>query len=324
MELISILFLPVYFVLNPIRLKRRKIELAVISDVHLGTYGCHADELITYLNSIQPKKLILNGDIIDIWQFSKRYFPPSHLKVLRKIIGMASRGTEVYYITGNHDEMLRKFSDTSMGNFKIMNKLVLNLDGKKAWIFHGDVFDVSIQNAKWLAKLGGYGYDLLILINSSLNWCLAKMGREKYSLSKKIKNSVKGAVKYINDFEKTAAELAIENEYDYVVCGHIHQPKKEIYENKYGRCTYLNSGDWLENLTALEYSFKRWKIYHYNHDRLSPFFMDEDLKEMDMNDLIASITDKEVRMENLTEEQFSEREEHIDPDFSDNKGLSQD
>ncbi|WP_127141830.1 UDP-2,3-diacylglucosamine diphosphatase [Flagellimonas marinaquae] len=305
-------------------MKRRKIELAVISDVHLGTYGCHADELITYLNSIQPKKLILNGDIIDIWQFSKRYFPPSHLKVLRKIIGMASRGTEVYYITGNHDEMLRKFSDTSMGNFKIMNKLVLNLDGKKAWIFHGDVFDVSIQNAKWLAKLGGYGYDLLILINSSLNWCLAKMGREKYSLSKKIKNSVKGAVKYINDFEKTAAELAIENEYDYVVCGHIHQPKKEIYENKYGRCTYLNSGDWVENLTALEYSFKRWKIYHYNHDRLSPFFMDEDLKEMDMNDLIASITDKEVRMENLTEEQFSEREEHIDPDFSDNKGLSQD
>jgi UDP-2,3-diacylglucosamine pyrophosphatase LpxH len=298
--------------------------LAVISDVHLGTYGCHAEELITYLNSIQPKKLILNGDIIDIWQFSKRYFPPSHLKVLRKIIGMASRGTEVYYITGNHDEMLRKFSDTSMGNFKIMNKLVLNLDGKKAWIFHGDVFDVSIQNAKWLAKLGGYGYDLLILINSSLNWCLAKMGREKYSLSKKIKNSVKGAVKYINDFEKTAAELAIENEYDYVVCGHIHQPKKEIYENKYGRCTYLNSGDWVENLTALEYSFKRWKIYHYNHDRLSPFFMDEDLKEMDMNDLIASITDKEVRMENLTEEQFSEREEHIDPDFSDNKGLSQD
>ncbi|WP_306012973.1 MULTISPECIES: UDP-2,3-diacylglucosamine diphosphatase [unclassified Allomuricauda] len=305
-------------------MKRRKIELAVISDVHLGTYGCHADELITYLNSIQPKKLILNGDIIDIWQFSKRYFPPSHLKVLRKIIGMASRGTEVYYITGNHDEMLRKFSDTSMGNFKIMNKLVLNLDGKKAWIFHGDVFDVSIQNAKWLAKLGGYGYDLLILINSFLNWCLAKMGREKYSLSKKIKNSVKGAVKYINDFEKTAAELAIENEYDYVVCGHIHQPKKEIYENKYGRCTYLNSGDWVENLTALEYSFKRWKIYHYNHDRLSPFFMDEDLKEMDMNDLIASITDKEVKMEDLTEEQFSESEEHVDPDFLDNKGLSQD
>ena len=255
--------------------------MAVISDVHLGTYGCHADELITYLNSIQPKKLILNGDIIDIWQFSKRYFPPSHLKVLRKIIGMASKGVEVYYITGNHDEMLRKFSNTSMGNFKVMDKLVLNLDGKKAWIFHGDVFDVSIQNAK--------------------------------------------AVKYINNFEKTAADLAIENEYDYVVCGHIHQPKKEVYENKYGSCTYLNSGDWVENLTALEYSFKRWKIYHYNHDRLSPFFMDEDLKEMDMNDLIASITDKEVNIQDVTEEHLSEKkEENIETDFLDDKGLSQD
>ncbi len=281
-------------------MKKRKIELAVISDVHLGTFGCHADELIAYLNSIQPKKLILNGDIIDIWQFKKRFFPSSHLKVLKKIIGMASKGTEIYYITGNHDEMLRKFSDTSMGNFKISNKLVLNLDGKKAWIFHGDVFDVSIQNAKWLAKLGGYGYDLLILINSFTNWCLVKMGREKYSLSKRIKNSVKSAVKYINNFEKVAAELAIENDYDYVICGHIHQPKKERYENKNGNTLYLNSGDWVENLTALEYSFKRWRIYHYNYDKLSPFFVDEDLKEMDMNELIASITDKEVDAEDVT------------------------
>ncbi|MEL6917343.1 MAG: UDP-2,3-diacylglucosamine diphosphatase [Bacteroidota bacterium] len=272
-------------------MKKRKIEVAVISDVHLGTYGCHAEELIAYLSSIQPKKLILNGDIIDIWQFSKRYFPSSHLKVLRKVIGMASKGTEVYYITGNHDEMLRKFTDTSMGNFNIVNKLVLNLDGKRAWFFHGDVFDVSIQNAKWLAKLGGYGYDLLILINRSVNWFLTRLGRERYSLSKRIKNSVKSAIKYINNFESTAVELAIENGYDYVVCGHIHQPKKEKHENRMGKCTYLNSGDWVENLTALEYSFKRWKLYRYDHDKLLPFFMDEELKEMDMNELIASITD---------------------------------
>ncbi len=301
MKLILSLCFHSYFVGNYKLLKKRKIELAVISDVHLGTYGCHADELIAYLNSIQPKKLILNGDIIDIWQFKKRYFPPSHLKVLKRIIGMASKGTEVYYITGNHDEMLRKFSDTSMGNFKITNKLVLNLDGKKAWIFHGDVFDVSIQNAKWLAKLGGYGYDILIRTNSWVNWGLAKMGRERYSLSKRIKNSVKGAIKYISNFEKTAADLAIENHYDYVICGHIHQPKKEFYENKNGKCLYLNSGDWVENLTALEYSFKRWKIYHYNHDKLSPFFVDEDLKDMDMTELIASITDKEMDATELTE-----------------------
>jgi UDP-2,3-diacylglucosamine pyrophosphatase LpxH len=280
-------------------LKKRKIDVAVISDIHLGTYGCHADELLAYLNSIQPKKLILNGDIIDIWQFSKRYFPPSHLKVLKKILGMASKGTEVIYITGNHDEMLRKFSDTSIGYVSIVDKLVLDLDGKKSWFFHGDVFDASIQNAKWLAKLGGYGYDFLILINRLINWFLLKMGKEKYSLSKKIKNSVKGAVKYINDFEKTAAELAIENGYDYVACGHIHQPKKQIIENKFGKTTYLNSGDWVENLTALEYSFKRWKIYHYSNDKLSPFFVDDDLKDLDINQLIASITlNKNYKKEN--------------------------
>ena len=280
-------------------MKKRKIDLAVISDVHLGTYGSKADELIAYLSSIQPKKLILNGDIIDIWQFSKRYFPPSHLKVLKKIIGMASKGTEVYYITGNHDEMLRKFTDTSMGNIQIVNKLVLELDGKKAWIFHGDVFDVSIRNAKWLAKLGGYGYDFLIRINSIVNWFLLKMGREKYSLSKRLKNSVKGAGKYISKFERTAAELAIDNGYDYVVCGHIHQPRKEIIENKNGSTLYLNAGDWVENLTALEYSFKRWRVYHYNHDKLSAFYVDEELKEMDMNELIASITNKEELLKNL-------------------------
>ena len=269
---------------------RRKIEIAVISDVHLGTYGCHAKQLLTYLNSISPKKLILNGDIIDIWQFKKRYFPKSHLRVIKKIMDMASDGVEIIYITGNHDEMLRKFSDLHVGNISIVDKVVLELDGKKAWFFHGDVFDVSIQNAKWLAKLGGYGYDVLILINRFVNWSLEKMGREKYSLSKKIKNSVKGAIKYISDFEKVASDLAIEKGYDYVICGHIHQPKMLVRENKFGKTTYLNSGDWVENFTALEYQFKRWKIYNYNHDKLRAFYADQDVKDMEVKDLIAAIT----------------------------------
>lgn len=269
---------------------KRKVEVAVISDVHLGTYGCHAKPLLTYLNSIEPKKLILNGDIVDIWQFSKRYFPKSHLKVIKKIIDMAADGTEVIYITGNHDEMLRKFSGSTIGNIRIVNKVVLELNGKKAWFFHGDVFDVSIQNAKWLAKLGGYGYDLLIVINRVFNWFLEKLGKEKYSLSKRIKNSVKSAVKYINDFENVVSELAIENGYDYVVCGHIHQPKMLVKETKNGKTTYLNSGDWVENFTALEYQFKRWKVYNFNFDKLSPFYTDDDIKDMDFKDLIAAIT----------------------------------
>jgi UDP-2,3-diacylglucosamine pyrophosphatase LpxH len=263
-------------------LKKRPLDIAVISDVHLGTYGCHADELLTYLNSITPKILILNGDIIDIWQFNKRYFPKSHLKIIKKIINMASKGTEVIYITGNHDELLRRFSDTKMGNFSIVDKLILDLNGQKAWFFHGDVFDLSIQNAKWLARLGGYGYDSLILMNRCVNWCLEKMGKEKYSLSSKIKQSVKSAVKYIQNFEETAASLAIENGYDYVVCGHIHQTKKEIIDTPKGRTTYLNSGDWVESLTALEFHFNRWKVYHYQKDKLVPFFSSEQEVDIDI------------------------------------------
>jgi UDP-2,3-diacylglucosamine pyrophosphatase LpxH len=247
-------------------LKKRKVEVVVLSDIHLGTFGCHAKELHQYLSTIKPKTLILNGDIIDIWQFRKSYFPKSHLKVIKKIIDLASKGTEVYYITGNHDEMLRKFSDTSVGNFHILDKLILELDGKKAWIFHGDVFDASVQHSKWIAKLGGWGYDLLILMNRLVNQILQKLGKEPYSFSKKIKANVKKAVKFISDFEHTASELAIENQYDYVICGHIHEPKMIRKVNKKGTTFYLNSGDWVENLTALEYNKKRWKLYRFDKD----------------------------------------------------------
>ncbi|WP_310381309.1 UDP-2,3-diacylglucosamine diphosphatase [Flavobacterium sp.] len=244
-------------------MKKRKVELVVISDVHLGTYGSHAKELYNYLSSIKPKVLVLNGDIIDIWQFRKSYFPKSHLKVIQKIISFVSKGTKVYYVTGNHDEMLRKFSEMSMGNFALVDKLVLTLDDKKAWIFHGDVFDASVNHAKWIAKLGGLGYDYLILLNRFVNWFLTKIGKEPYSFSKKIKASVKKAVKHISDFELTATDLAIENNYDYVICGHIHEPKIVHTVNKNGETLYLNSGDWVENLTALEYNKKRWKLFHY-------------------------------------------------------------
>ena len=246
-------------------LKKRKVEVAVISDVHLGTYGCHAKELLDYLSSIKPKILILNGDIIDIWQFRKSYFPSKHLEVIKKIISMSTKGTKVYYITGNHDEFLRKFTDLHMGNISLIDKLVLELDHKRAWIFHGDVFDASITQAKWLAKLGGWGYDILILINRFINWVLARFNKEPYSLSKKIKNNVKSAVKFITNFENVCVELAIEKGYDYVICGHIHEPKIEFMENENGETFYLNSGDWVENLTALEYNNKKWKLY--KHDR---------------------------------------------------------
>ncbi len=244
---------------------KREVEVVVISDVHLGTYGCHAKELLQYLKSIQPKTLVLNGDIIDIWQFSKSYWPEAHTKVIRQILKFVTKGIPVYYLTGNHDELLRKFADFDLGSFKLLNKLLLNINGKKAWIFHGDVFDVTMQHSKWLAKIGAVGYDTLILINSLTNWLLTTFGRSKMSFSAKIKGKFKDAVKFINHFEQTAADLAIDKNYDFVICGHIHQAEiREIKSSVTDQTViYLNSGDWVESLTALEYQQGKWNIFDY-------------------------------------------------------------
>jgi UDP-2,3-diacylglucosamine pyrophosphatase LpxH len=246
--------------------RKREVELVIISDVHLGTYGSHATELLRYLKSIKPKRLILNGDIIDMWQFSKRYWPQSHMQVVKHITGLIAKGIKVTYLTGNHDEMLRKFAGFRMGSFEIANKKVLSLNGKPAWIFHGDVFDVTMQHSRWLARLGAIGYDILILINTLVNFILRLMGKGKISLSKKVKDSVKEAVKFINNFEQTAADIAISNNYHYVVCGHIHHPEMKTIHLEKGEVIYLNSGDWVENLTALEYNEGVWNIYHYHDD----------------------------------------------------------
>ncbi|RDC57069.1 UDP-2,3-diacylglucosamine diphosphatase [Pedobacter chinensis] len=276
---------------------KRNVDVVVISDVHLGTYGCHAKELLRYLKSIKPKTLILNGDIIDIWQFSKSYWPESHMKIIRKLMKFVSEGVQVYYLTGNHDELLRKFDGMEMGTFHLQNKLILEMDGKKAWFFHGDVFDVTMQHSKWLAKMGAVGYDTLILINSFVNWVLTAFGREKMSFSKKIKAKFKDAVKFINSFEQTAAELAIEKGYHYVVCGHIHQAEKRQISTDDGQVTYLNSGDWVESLTALEYQNQNWTVFKYEYqnfikDELEEGILSdaEDLKsKLDVNILLQHI-----------------------------------
>lgn len=245
---------------------RRPVETVIISDTHLGTYGCHAEELVSYLKSIRPSKLILNGDIIDIWQFSKSYFPKDHIRVIKELTNMLSKGVQVYYIPGNHDEFVRKFCGQSIGNLHIDNKVVLEQDGQTSWIFHGDVFDVSMRYSKWIAKLGGQGYDLLILFNRFLNRWLQRFGKEKISFSKRVKDSVKAAVKHVNDFETTAALIGISNGYDHVICGHIHKPIIKQIKGEDGQITYMNSGDWIENLTSLEYNDGKWSLYRYEED----------------------------------------------------------
>ena len=282
--------------------KKRKVETLVLSDVHLGTYGCHAKQLLSYLKTIKPKTVVLNGDIIDVWQFSKSYWPKSHMRIVKQIMNWMSKGVKIYYVTGNHDEMLRKFVGFKFGSLQIVNKMVLPLaDNKKAWFFHGDIFDVTMQHSKWLAKLGTVGYDTLILINMFANFISEKIFKKgKLSFSKKIKNSVKSAVKFINNFETTAADIGISNKYDYVICGHIHQPEMREITNHHGSIMYLNSGDWIENLTALEYNDGKWTIYKYDEANITDS-IDEDTDEHELgNKELFSNMLQEFNMMNAT------------------------
>jgi UDP-2,3-diacylglucosamine pyrophosphatase LpxH len=245
-------------------MERRSVDVVVLSDVHLGTYGCRAKELLTYLKSISPSILILNGDIIDAWQLSRHYFPSTHIGIIREVMAMIGRRTRVFYITGNHDEVLRRYSGIEVGNFSLTDKLVLEIDNKMTWIFHGDIFDNTTKgSAKFLAKLGSKGYAVLICFNRIINSFLLMMGRDRVSFSGKVMETVNKAVKQINDFESTAAEIAISKKYDYVICGHIHQPQIRTVSNKEGSVTYLNAGDWIEHLTSLEYLNGNWTIYQF-------------------------------------------------------------
>jgi UDP-2,3-diacylglucosamine pyrophosphatase LpxH len=244
-------------------IRRQKIKAVVISDLHLGTYGCKAPQILDYLKGIDPEILILNGDIVDGWQFSRNYFPPSHLKIVRQLIKMMEHGTEIIYVTGNHDEIMRRFAGLKLGNFSIVNKLILTLDGKKTWIFHGDVFDVFMHHSKWLARLGAKGYGLLTIVNKLVNGLFSMLEQKPLSISKNIKERVKGSGNAISRFERTVADLAIEKGYDFAICGHIHMPEDKVISTEKGKIHYLNSGDWVENLTALEYENSGWKLKYW-------------------------------------------------------------
>lgn len=267
---------------------KRVIDIVVISDTHLGTYSSHAEYLLSYLKSIECSTLILNGDIIDMWNFSK--FKNTHVHVIRHILKMAERGTKVYYITGNHDDALRKYSGTNMGSMILEDKLILDLDGEKTWIFHGDVFDHSVKGwAKILARLGGRGYDILIWNNRLINQALKFFKKEPVSFSKKVKASVKNAVKWISDFELTAAEMAANHGFSTVICGHIHMPQSRIIQTKKGPIKYLNSGDWVENCTALEYKNGAWSIYKHQ-------IVDEVPEIVEMKQRRSSIVDSVLNL----------------------------
>ncbi len=240
---------------------KRNLDILVISDLHLGTYGSEADEVLAYLDSINADKIVINGDFVDIMLFNKRFWPSSHMKVIKYFLDLISQGKEIYYVTGNHDELMRKFLNFKIQNFKIVNQIVLETDEGKVWIFHGDVFDFSIQT-QWLTKLAGFLYDYMIIFNSWINKKIMRpLGQKRLNFSKTIKSNVKTAVQYFANFEMKAAEVAQKNGYKYVVCGHIHTPKIESFNINGEQVIYMNSGDWLESLSSLEYADNKWSIY---------------------------------------------------------------
>jgi UDP-2,3-diacylglucosamine pyrophosphatase LpxH len=240
---------------------KRNLDILVISDLHLGTYGSEADEVLAYLDTINADKIVINGDFVDIMLFNKRFWPSSHMKVIKYFLDLISQGKEIYYVTGNHDELMRKFLNFKIQNFKIVNQIVLDTAKGKVWIFHGDVFDFSIQT-QWLTKLAGFLYDYMIIFNSWINKKIMRpLGRKRLNFSKTIKSNVKTAVQYFANFEMKAAEVAQKNGYKYVVCGHIHTPKIESFNINGEEVIYMNSGDWLESLSSLEYADNKWSIY---------------------------------------------------------------
>jgi UDP-2,3-diacylglucosamine pyrophosphatase LpxH len=222
-----------------------KVDALFISDVHLGSKGCNADELLKVLKEHKPTHLFLVGDIIDGWLLKKRnYWTQDFTNVIRKILSYSKSGIEVVYITGNHDEFLRSYSNTELGNIKIVDEWQWN----GYLITHGDLYDGVVQ-LKWLGVLGSWGYELAIYIDRTLK----KFGYKK-SISKTLKDKVKKAVKFITDFEKQLAYQSHTKNLKGVICGHIHKPEDKYITIKDTQIHYLNCGDWIENNSYIIYN----------------------------------------------------------------------
>ncbi|RPG30092.1 MAG: UDP-2,3-diacylglucosamine diphosphatase [Gammaproteobacteria bacterium TMED92] len=227
----------------------RCYENVFISDIHLGTRGCQADKLLEFLSRVSCKNLYLVGDIIDGWQLEKRnYWPDEHKAVMNEFLRLAKSGTRVVFITGNHDEFLRHYSDFSFGNVTLTDEIIFeSKKGDRYLVVHGDKFDVITSYARWIAIIGDYAYNFLLRLNVLVNFFRKRMGLPYWSLSAYIKHRVKRAVNFISDFESNVSRECTKRGFRGAICGHIHHAaihKSETFD-------YMNCGDWVESCTAL-------------------------------------------------------------------------
>ena len=237
----------------------RRVRTLFLSDIHLGTRGCQADKLLDFLRHYEADTIYLVGDIVDGWQLkSAWYWPQLHNDVVQKLLRQARKGVRLLYIPGNHDEFLRDYYGTHFGGIEVIEDAIhVAAGGKRYLIIHGDLFDVIIRHARWLALLGNNAYDLAIWFNTYFNAIRRMFGLTYWSLSKWAKLKVKNAVNYIGAFEQTLAAEARRHGADGVICGHIHYA---TIRDEHG-IRYMNCGDWVESCTALaEHEDGRFEI----------------------------------------------------------------
>ncbi|OAM91820.1 UDP-2,3-diacylglucosamine diphosphatase [Termitidicoccus mucosus] len=240
-----------------------RVRTVIISDVHLGTSDSKVEEVNRFLRHVRCKKLILNGDIIDGWQLTRRggRWTRAHTRFVRIVLKMLEkRDTEIVYLRGNHDDVLASFLPLDFAGLRIVEDHVHEGKRGRYLVLHGDVFDTVTKNFVWLSHLGDWGYGALLRINRAYNAWRAWRGQEYWSLSKAIKARVKTAVSYVSKFEERVAKLARERGCDGAICGHIHTPADRMIEGVH----YLNSGDWVESLTAIvEHWDGRYQLIEY-------------------------------------------------------------
>lgn len=267
--------------------EKQRYRTIWISDTHLGTRGCKADFLLHFLKSTQSETLYLVGDIIDGWQLRKGFFwSETQSDVVRRVLKIAKKGTQVVYIPGNHDEGLRDYIDVNLAGICVKAESIhATADGRKLLIMHGDQFDSVVLYAKWLAFLGDRSYQLLLRTNTAVNAVRGKLGLPYWSLSAYLKFRVKNAVEFISRFEDAVCHAAAQRGVDGVVCGHIHHAEiKQI-----GDITYYNDGDWVESCTALvEHMDGRLEILDWSKEVSPAEEMPED-DEIDALDVSSTV-----------------------------------
>ncbi|MDM5271529.1 UDP-2,3-diacylglucosamine diphosphatase [Sulfurovum sp. zt1-1] len=244
-----------------------KYRSIFVSDIHLGTKFSQADAFLDFMKSNESENLYMVGDIIDGWALRRKFrWKQAHSDVVQKVLRKARKGTNVYLVTGNHDEFLRPFLPLMLGdNLEVDDEFeYVSIEGKKYFITHGDIFDSITLTKKWLAVLGDYGYEMLLNLNHFLHFFRQKLGVKRYwSLSKYVKDNVKKSVSFITDFEQILAQHAKHKGYDGIICGHIHKAEMKIIDG----IEYKNSGDWVESCTALVETLDgEWKVIHWHDD----------------------------------------------------------